>query len=512
MSTGQISPEALARAHPAVLASMCKVRTPGKISPLRLWPAQRRLCDLIESPDYDTILVLKSRQTGITQGLGLHCLSRAFRVPASHSLIVSKGDREAVEASARVRQMYASLPAQVKQRHAIYHKNLEEFRLTHPDLPEPVGALEDAITCDIRNLPAGAGRSYSSDFLVCDEFDHWDDAEGRLADIAPTLAMGSKLVIASTANGYGNALHTRWLRARNDPRTATLFVGALDRPGRTPEWVERQREQLGHLGPQEFPLTPEEAFIATGHGVFDPEHIGWQTEYIARPPGGTYVIRAAGPLPVARRHPSGPWGVWEPPAAGRRYVLAADCAGGGPHSDPSAAAIYDIDSGTQVAAYHGRPLPHEFAREIASAGMLYGSALLVPESNNHGQAVIAHLLNLGYPNLWQEERFVAPGQPAKKSYGFATTQNSKQFAVDSLRDALRGHTQFIRDADAIEEMMRFAEVAPGRYAARTGHDDRCIAHCIAAAVLSHSRQASFRPVPVSIAGPMREVLDEVTGY
>lgn len=198
--------------------------------------------------------------------------------------------------------------------------------------------------------------------------------------------------------------------------------------------------------------------------------------------------------------------------AQRRYVVAADCAGGGPHSDPSAAAIYDIDSGAQVAAYHGRPLTHEFARELSAAGILYGSALLVPESNNHGQAVLAHLLNLGYPNIWQEERFIAPNQPKKKSYGFATTQNSKQFAVDTLRANLRTRTQFIRDADAIEEFMRFAEIAPGRYAARTGHDDRVITHAIAAAVLANSRQASFRPTPTAVPVQMREVVDEMTGY
>jgi len=486
---------------------MCKVRIPGGITPLRLWPKQREILKAIADPEVDELVILKARQTGVTQIVALYALSHAIRVAASHSLIVSKGDREAQEASARVRQMYASLPAAVKRQHSIYHKNLEEFRLTHPELPEPAAVLEDAITCDIRNLPAGAGRSYASDLLIADEADHWDDADRRMGDIRPTLASHGKMVTASTANGFGGYLHTAWLRAKQNPRQRAIFVSALDRPGRTEAWVMAQREALGHLGPQEYPLSPEEAFLSTGHGVFDPSHLNWQIENIVTQ-GHRYEFTDR----KARRSERGEWIVWEEPRPGRRYVLAADPAGGGPHSDPSAAALYDVDAGIQVAAFHGRPLPHQFARELAGAGALYGRALLVPESNNTGQAVIAHLTNMGYGNLYMEERFSAPGQPMRKSYGWNTTAKSKQFAVDQLRTSLQQRTIGIRDAEAIEECMRFTELAPGRYEARSGHDDRVLSHAIAAAVLAHSRRtAQIRPNTL-VPQPTREVLDQMAGY
>jgi hypothetical protein len=457
-------------------------------------------------------VILKARQTGVTQTLALAALSRALRFPVSHSLIVSKGDREAQEASARVRQMYSSLPAQVKRQHRVFHSNLEVFRLLHPDLPQPdPNSPHDSVpTCDIRNLPAGAGRSYATDFLVADEFDWYDNAEQRMADIEPTLSLSGTLVIASTANGFGGALHARWLRAQTNPRARAIFVGAQAPPHRTERWIEERRASLEHLGPQEHPLSAAEAFISTGHGAFDPDSLMWQSEHVVRQVGGTYHFEKD----RAVRSASGRWLVWEAPQRDRRYLIGADPAGGGPHSDPSAACVYDIDAGVQVAAYHGRPLPHQFARELANAGTIYNEALLVPEANNHGQAVIAHLGHLGYGHIYRQERYtVANGKGAERqTLGWLTNMQTKQLAVDALRTQLRERTIGIRDGEAIEEMMRFHETQPGRYAGRGGHDDRCLSHAIAAAVLAHSPRTRHRQPQVVAVGLTREVQDERVGY
>jgi hypothetical protein len=80
-----------------------------------------------------------------------------------------------------------------------------------------------------------------------------------------------------------------------------------------------------------------------------------------------------------------------------------------------------------------------------------------------------------------------------------------------MRTQLRERTIGIRDADAIEELMRFAEIAPGRYAGRGGHDDRVSAHTIAAAILSHSPRAQQITVSTSNV-PTREPVDEKAGY
>lgn len=509
MASTDFPPEVLARVSPEILASMVKVRIPGGVTPLRLWPKQREILKALQDPGVDELVILKARQIGVTQIVALYALSHAIRIAASHSLIVSKGDREAQEASARVRQMYASLPTQVKRQHSIYHKNLEEFRLTHPELSEPVGNMEDVVTSDIRNLPAGAGRSYSSDLLIADEFDWWDSAAERMADIEPTLTRSGKLVIASTANGFGGPLHTRWIRAKTNPRARTIFVGALDRPGRTAEWVKERRDRLGSLGPQEYPVDADEAFLASGSSAFDAGALNWQIEHITSPSGGIYTFSKQG----ATRAALG-WQVWEEPKRNRRYLVGADPAGGGPHSDPSAAAVYDIDSWEQVAAFHGRPLPHEFARELAYAGTIYNNALLAPESNFHGQGVLAHLVNLGYGHIYEPEKptsYVEQKQRGR-TLGWLTNQKTKAFMVDTMRTALRERTIAVRDAEAIEELMRYQEVAPGRYDGKGGHDDRVICHCICAAILSYSRRTAYQTQQARELAPTWEVADSRAGY
>lgn len=487
---------------------MVKIRTKQGIRPLRLWPHQRKILEAAITPGIREIVILKSRQTGVTQICALFSLWRSFRIAGSHAMIVSKGEREAKEAAGRVEQMYGSLPPGVRQAFPVYHKNQEVFQLTHPQLADMEG-----VTCDIRNLPSGAGRSYAADVLIADEFDHWEDSLARMADLEPAVADdGGLTIVPSTANGYGGPLHVRWLKAKASPSSVAIFISAVDRPGRTIDWVMAERERLEHLGPQEYPLTPEEAFVSTGSGAFEPANVNWQVENIVAP-GARYRFTAT----EARRDDQGVWTVWSPAQRGRTYLIAADPAGGGPASDPCAAAVYDIASGAQVAACHGRLLPHQFARELAAAGILYNTALLAPELNNHGQAVIAHLLNDGYTRIYQHEEFAAPTGRHKpqQRLGWLTTQKSKNTAVNAMRTQLRERTIAIRDADALEEMMRFAEVAPGIFEARSGHDDRVIANIIAAALLSHSTVAalpSYDPAVQAPSTPYWQAGDSRTGY
>jgi hypothetical protein len=490
----RLQPYVMAAASPMVLASMVKIRTKRGIRPLRLWPHQRRLLEACLTPGIREITVLKSRQTGVTQDCALYCLHRSFKIAGSHCLIVSKGEREAKEAAGRVEQMYGSLPQVVRDAFPVIHKNIEVFQTGHPAL-----AGMEGLSCDIRNLPSGAGRSYAADVLIADEFDHWEDPVSRMADLEPAVADdGGLTIVPSTANGYGGAMHSRWLKAKANPHAVAIFVSALDRPGRTLEWVMAERERLEHLGPQEYPLTPEEAFVSTGSGAFDPDRLTWQGENFVIP-GTRYEFTDR----QAIRKESGSWVVWEAAARGRRYLVTGDPSGGGPASDPSAAAVYDIASGAQVAAFHGRVLPHQFSRELAYAGVLFNGALLAPELNNHGQAVIAHLLHMGYARIYEHERFDAPvGAPGRgKRLGWLTSNKSKNTAVNAMRTALRERTIAIRDAEALEEMMRFAEVAPGIFEARSGHDDRVIAHIIAAAIMQHSTVAGGAGYDQPVAAP-----------
>jgi hypothetical protein len=485
-----------AASHPIALAAMVRVPTPEGQRPLHLWRYQRALLERLadgQSPN-----VLKARQVGATQIMALFALWYAIRHADRLVLVLSIGDREATELTRRIRRMYQSLPQPVQRAFRVEQDNTEVFAIAHPEGPT-----------HIRSLPAGAGRSFTASLLVCDEAAHWDRADERLADVLPTAGDAGQTIVASTAAGVGGAFYERYYAQAS----AQVFVGAAERPDRSPEWIAAARRELGHLGPQEYPLTPHEAFVSSGGCDFDTDALQrLLDEFASEPPWRGRIVFTSARTPRAERTGRGPWSIWEPPARGRTYLLAGDFSGGGASSDATAIVVYDAASWEQVACYHGRPNPDQAADQMAAAGMLYrspdGPSLVVPEANNHGQAVVAHLLDAGYPRIYEPERFdvAMGGTRAGRSHGWLQNARSKPVAIAALQAGIREGTLGIRDAQAVGEMLRFSG---GK--AVTGHDDRVLSHAIAAAVLEHS--FSGRPREVRLPSrPYWQPKDRQAGY
>jgi len=78
------------------------------------------------------------------------------------------------------------------------------------------------------------------------------------------------IFIESTANGEGNFYHSEWLRAEEGKSSyTTRFFGWQE--FYTKEWVEKKRLEFptDQMWMQEYPSTPEEAFITSGSPYFD---------------------------------------------------------------------------------------------------------------------------------------------------------------------------------------------------------------------------------------------------
>lgn len=453
---------------PEGLANFCRLQHPGGPQPLHLWEHQKKINQALRT--HRKLIVVKARQLGVSEDLALVALHEALSIPNSFPICVSIGEREAQSLLNKIKQLYWSTPKYIQQAFRIKRHNLETIIFEHGS--------------EIRSLPARAGRGYTGTLLLGDEFDHWEEAPKRLAELIPAFADRGRIVLVSTANGVGGALYSEWQQAANDSETARLFIPANARPDRTNEWIVQQRNRLGYLGPQEYPLTVDEAFISSGHNVFNQNDLIWQTNHTIKP--GTKYRIENGRFQKA----DGPWTIWRAPERNRQYLISADPAGGGSGSDASAAAVYDRGSNEQVAAFHTRILPHEFAAQFAIAGKTYNNALLCPENNNHGNVIIAHLLQEQYPNLYQQENFSSNRKMT--DYGWNTNRNSKTLAIDALKEHLREKTIAIRDIEAIRELEKYTEFRHNKFGAAQGHDDRVICHAIAAALMGHSIRASYQ--------------------
>jgi len=86
----------------------------------------------------------------------------------------------------------------------------------------------------------------------------------------------------------------------------------------------------------------------------------------------------------------------QPPKPNRSYVIGADSSMGLSTGNPAAIAVIDIETGAMVHSEKGMMSPDRLAYRCGELSDLYNGALIVPERNNTGVAVIQRLCDLGY--------------------------------------------------------------------------------------------------------------------
>ena len=112
-------------------------------------------------------------------------------------------------------------------------------------------------------------------------------AQEIIVATAQQVPQGKGMIfIESTANGEGNFYHGEWERAQADG------LGSVYKPRffgwqefYTPEWIEEKKKEFPteKLANQEYPNTPEEAFITSGSPYFDVQKLNDMLEEKAVP-------------------------------------------------------------------------------------------------------------------------------------------------------------------------------------------------------------------------------------
>lgn len=255
-------------------------------------------------------------------------------------------------------------------------------------------------------------------------------------------------------------------------------------------WRRRKIAQNGReLFMQEYPATPDEAFIASGRPVFDPVHIVPLFEAAPQP-----IARMAVEDGVLRPHSVGELFVYQELDPKQTYTIGADVGMGVRNGDPSVAQVLDGEK-RQVAVWRGLIQPDAFADTLKAIGLYYNTALIAPERNNHGLLTCVRLWkDLRYPNVFLD---VSEGQIADKdslNVGFLTTEKTKPLIIDRLRAAVRDGAITLHDRTTLSEMRTFVVTQSGKMEAEEGkHDDTVMA----LAVANHCHVRSFKPIPVS---------------
>lgn len=453
------------------------------------------------------IIILKARQMGFSTATG----GIIFKQIATHrnadAAIVAHTEQASTNLFNMYKLMYDNLPPELRPTKKA--SNAKEIIFDNDDST----GLNSKIKCMAAGTK-GLGRSMTLKYVHISELAFW---EGNVAEQMNGLFQAvpntpdSMIIVESTANGfeYYKEMWDKATRGEND--FYPLFIG----------WNELQEYQMPYSGfeltdeekqlmskysltldqlewrrwcirnncngdvqlfKQEYPITPDEAFISTGRCAFDQEKIV------------SYLPTLDPPLKIGYfdyqmdlndqitsykwvDDPRGPIEIYSEPTPDIPYVLGGDTAGDG--SDYFYAPLLDNSTGIECARYRNQTDETLFAREMWCLGDYYNKALIGIETN-FSTYPIKELERLKYPNMYVREKEDRFTHNTTEQFGFRTTAITRPLIINLVRDVIRDHITTIKDRIMLQECITFVINEKGRAEALNGkHDDGVMSYGIA---------------------------------
>ena len=205
-------------------------------------------------------LTLKARQIGWTTLVAAHQFWMAFFKDDQNIIDLSRTERESVLLLRKTKYGFKHLPDWLVAR--------------GPDsLMEHQQRMAFSNGSQITSMPSASdpARGESASLVVVDEWAFLPNPEEAWASIEPVADVGGRIIGLSTANGSGNFFHELWVGSSTGTnRFAPMFFPWSATEDRDESWYQSKKESmLPWQLAQEYPTTPEEAFIKSGNPVFD---------------------------------------------------------------------------------------------------------------------------------------------------------------------------------------------------------------------------------------------------
>ena len=519
------------------------------VGPLKLYRAQHRfLSEICEGLDRGIrhFLVLKARQLGIsTISLALDLLWLSVH-PGTQGTLVTDDDGNREKFRVLLERYITSLPRGLRvgikahNRHGIVLQN---------------GSSLDYLVAGKRRGNITLGQSRALSFVHGTEVGSWGSEEG-VASLLASLAIKNPnrfYLFESTAHGF-NMWFNMWEGAKRDMNKKTIFIGWFDHDlyrfdrdskefnhywNSNPELDEFEQELCEEvtdrfavniepeqiawhrkvrseditddmLMNQNFPWTPEMAFITSGHSFFPGRHIsddlrmiestrllfkGYRYQF-----GENFLATQMEQVDAAR---DADLRVWEEPHPNGVYVMGIDPAYG--RSDDAAEHAISVwrayaDRLVQVAEF-GSSIPdtYQCSWVMAHLAGAYKNCWLNLEVTGPGFAVMQELRHLrrllddghlraaasqaGLDDVFASVKWYLYHRPDQLGagfvYGWKSNLENKMTILNQLRDSYTLRMVDIRSVPLLKEMERVTQKGSDISAEGTARDDRVIASALA---------------------------------
>lgn len=381
----------------------------------------------------------------------------------------------------------------------------------HFDNDEGTGLSSRIDTSSAENTSSGRGDTIH--WLHGSEVAVWRNGEELVSGLmqAVPLLKNTAIFLESTANGVGDFFHRTWQASKRGESAFTplFFPWSMHQEYRmkpSPNFQRsREEKELIKLHAlddeqlmwrrekmkefvskpekfyQEYPLTDSEAFLSSGNPRFNISKLMGMEEKCYE---GQHIELTEKPLEevkiIAKPLQNSPLKVWKQPQDGKQYVIGGDVAEG-IGGDFSVASVIDKDSHETVARWRGDAQPAEFGEILEQLGRWYNQALIGVEINNHGLTTVQRLRDIGYDNLYRQERGIDERfEEYTSKLGWLTTLRTKPPLIDGLAEAIAKGQIIDHDRVFINECMTYVTDERGKTTAQEGcYDDTVMSTAIA---------------------------------
>ncbi|HUM43467.1 MAG TPA: hypothetical protein PKI14_11020 [Fervidobacterium sp.] len=526
----------------------------SQLIPFKLNHAQRIVMEKIKQCEKEKklkrFIVLKARQMGLStlfEGLIFHDTANN---PFRNSLIIAHEEPASVNLFNMSKLYYENLPDVIRPMKK--YSNGKVLSFENPTIDEKEKENNPGLRSKITIATAGSGevgRSATINNLHASEVAFFPDAKQTMLGLLQSVPdeLNTLVVLESTANGVGDWFHEMWQKAvkgENDfiPIFLPWFIDPLyTRPFHSDEEKEQfideinlvtydangnelhtyeyelmnkfnlTYEQLNwrrftiankcqgdeSLFMQEYPATPEEAFISSGRPKFSINALKkYQT--ITKPPIRRGYLRTDenGKI-IFIDDPNGYISIWKEPEPETFYCIGADVAEGLIKGDYSCACVGDSDFDV-VAMWHGHIDPDMFGMELIKLGKYYNYAYIGVENNNHGLTTLSIMKREEYWNLFFTKTYDRISDTITQKLGWSTNAKTKPLMIDKLAEFIREMYIGIYSDLIISEAFTYIIEDNGKTNAQTGcHDDTIMACAIMLQLLLEGKGEFYVPeIPI----------------
>lgn len=499
-------------------------------------------------------IVLKARQMGLSTLFEAKIFHDTSTNENKNSLIIAHEEQASSNLFNMSKLYFENIPDELKPMKKYANGKILSFE--NPTNEDSEKALNPGLRSKISIATAGSGevgRSATYHNIHASEVAFFPDAQTTMLGLLQAVPdqPNTMVVLESTANGVGDWFHDMWKKAeRGDNEFTPVFLPWFIQPEYTrPFHTDAEREQfiseVGLLSKdytgkevhtyehdimnkfnltyeqlnwrrytiknkcqgdeilfmQEYPCTPEEAFISSGRPKFSIQALRKYQANTKEPMRRGYLYEKQDGEVYFVDDPKGYIKIWDSPRAGETYSIGADVAEGLAKGDYSSAYVGSSEFNI-VASWHGHIDPDLFGIELVKLAKYYNQAYLGVENNNHGLTTLKSIERKEYWNIFLSKTYEKFGDGGTQKLGWSTNVRTKPLMIDKLSEFVREFHIGIPCDTAIGEMFTYIIEDNGSTNAQEGcHDDTVMSIAIMLQLLLEGRGDNYVPeIPIDERG------------